>query len=390
MNKVVVLGAGRVGSAMARDLARDEDVQLTVADADPAALERLIAAVDGDGAAGASRLRTLPLDLTADASLERVLDNQNLAIGAVPGPLGFDTARRVLERDVDLVDISFFEEDALKLDSLARARGRIAIVDAGVAPGLSNLLLGHHEARLRETRRFECLVGGIPASPEPPWEYRAAFSPIDVIAEYTRPARLRRDGKTVVLPALSEVEQVEMAEVGVLEAFNTDGLRTLLRTSRVPDLVEKTMRWPGHADRIRVMRDSGFFDPEPVELGGTPVSPLALSSRLLFDAWRYRPGEEDLTVMRVVIEGSDEEGGVRHEYHLLDRYDAAMDTSSMARTTGYTATALARLVLDGGYREPGVSPPERVSASVEALPAVLGYLDQRRVRIRHSEERIYP
>lgn len=383
MRKVVVLGAGRVGAAMARDLARDAALEVTAADASPEALGRLREAGERDGVA----IHTLPLDLSDPASLARAVAGRDLVIGAVPGPMGFATLRAVLEHDVDVVDISFFEEDAFELDDLARRRGRVAIVDAGVAPGLSNLILGHHEARLAETTRFECVVGGIPAEPEAPWEYRAPFSPIDVIAEYTRPARLRRGGQDVTLPALSEVELVDMPGVGRLEAFNTDGLRTLLRTSRAPDLVEKTMRWPGHADRVRVMRDSGFFDEAPVDLDGQAVVPLALSSRLLFDAWRYRPGEEDLTVMRVVVDGRDEGGPIRHSYHLHDRYDAATDTSSMARTTGYTATALARLVLDGAFREPGISPPERVGQAAGALDAVLACLADRGVSIRHDETR---
>ena len=380
MASVVVLGAGRVGAAMARDLA-DAGTAVLAVDADPESLRRLEAASDG-------AVRTRTADLSDPDVLTRTVGGHDLVIGAVPGPMGFETLRRVLEVGVDIIDISFFEQDAFGLDEAARSAGRVAIVDAGVAPGLSNLILGHWEHRLRAVHRFECLVGGIPAEPAPPWEYRAPFSPIDVIAEYTRPARLRRDGEEVTLPALSEVEPVELPGVGRLEAFNTDGLRTLLRTSRAPDLVEKTMRWPGHADRVRILRETGFFDTSPVEVEGGAVVPLELSARLLEDAWRYEPGEPDLTVMRVVVEGEDDDGGVRHTYALLDRYDVATDTSSMARTTGYTATALARFVLDGGYREPGISPPEVVGAVDGALDHVLAYLRARGVAVEHETERL--
>jgi saccharopine dehydrogenase-like NADP-dependent oxidoreductase len=231
-------------------------------------------------------------------------------------------------------------------------------------------------------------VGGIPAAPTPPWEYKAPFSPIDVIAEYTRPARFRRGGEDVTMPALSEVEEVEFPEVGRLEAFNTDGLRTLLATSRAPELVEKTMRWPGHADRVRLLRETGFFSESEVETSSGAVVPLELSAKLLFDAWRYEPGEADLTVMRVVVEGEDGEGAVRHTYRLLDRHDPETDVSSMARTTGYTATALARFVLSGRYREPGISPPERVGAVDGALDWVLEHLAERGVRVEHEVTRL--
>ncbi|MEJ2501894.1 MAG: saccharopine dehydrogenase C-terminal domain-containing protein [Gemmatimonadota bacterium] len=383
MADVIVLGAGRVGAAMALDLAADPSVEVTAADASEGALERLSRTADRRGVAVATRAA----DLSTERGVRAALAGADLAIGAVPGPMGYRTVERVLGAGVDVVDISFFEEDAYDLDALARREGRVAVVDAGVAPGLSNLVLGDLEARLRRVDRFECLVGGIPADPRPPWEYKAPFSPIDVIAEYTRPARLRRGGTDLTMPALSEVEALDFPGVGRLEAFNTDGLRTLLRTSAVPDLVEKTLRWPGHADRIRVLRETGFFAGSPVPVGDAEVVPLELSAALLFDAWRYAPGEADLTAMRIVVEGEDGEGPVRHELRLIDRYDAATDTASMARTTGYTATALARLVLDGTYREPGVSPPERIGARAGTLDRVLDDLERRGVRVARAVTR---
>ncbi|MDX1674012.1 MAG: saccharopine dehydrogenase C-terminal domain-containing protein [Longimicrobiales bacterium] len=375
MASVIVLGAGRVGAAMARDLAAD-GLDVAAADTDRTALARL--------ETGPDPIRGIHVDLSDAEELRRRVEGHDLVIGAVPGPMGYRTVREVLAAGTDLVDISFFEEDPFALDAEARRRGVVAVVDAGVAPGLSNLILGHWEHRLRTVHRFECLVGGIPADPTPPWEYRAPFSPIDVIAEYTRPARLRRAGKTRTLPALSEVETVRIPGVGELEAFNTDGLRTLLRTSKAPDLVEKTLRWPGHADRVRLLRDSGFFSGDPVDVDGTRVAPLSISARLLSDAWAYRPDEADLTVMRVVVEGEDSAGPVRHVYRLLDRYDPGTGVSSMARATGYTATAIARLVLDGGYRGPGISPPERVAAEDGALDRVVAALQDRGVGLEHE------
>jgi lysine 6-dehydrogenase len=381
MKSVIVLGAGQVGAAIARDLARDPRLAVTAADSSDDALRRLRGSPEGQA------IRMVAADLTDGATLSRLLDGQQLVIGAVPGPMGFGTLRRVLDQGLPAVDISFFEEDAFELDNLARERGAIAIVDAGVAPGLSNMMLGHHEGRLRETTRFECLVGGVPADPVPPWEYRAPFSPVDVIAEYTRPARFRRAGRTVTVPALAELEHVDLPGAGRLEAFLTDGLRTLLRTSEAPDLVEKTLRWPGHAHRIRALRDSGFFEAAPREIDGCRVSPLALTSALLFDAWRYQPGEADLAVMRVIVEGRDDDGSVRHTYRLMDRYDPVTDVSAMARVTGYTATAHARLVLDGQWRQPGVAPPERIARAEGAFGRVIAHLRARGVLVEHLLER---
>jgi lysine 6-dehydrogenase len=375
VRRILQLGAGRVGEAIARDLAGE--FELTVADLAPAAL---------------ARLRSLPgvhlvqADLRTGPARDELVAAADLVVGAVPGPLGFETLRAVIEAGKPVVDISFFEEDALSLDALARARGVVALVDCGIAPGCSNLILGMHAAELERIDRFWCVVGGLPVERSGAWEYKAPFSPIDVIAEYTRPARLRRGGVEVVLPALSEVELVDLPGVGVLEAFNTDGLRTLLRTLPVPDMVEKTLRYPGHAERVRALRDSGFFAETPVRAGDTLVRPIELSAALLFEAWRYVPGEADLTVMQVVVEGRGPRGRERHRYDLLDRADPQTGLSSMARTTGFTCSAAVRLVASGAYARAGVTPPETLGGVAGCARSIFADLERRGVRFRHEEK----
>jgi saccharopine dehydrogenase-like NADP-dependent oxidoreductase len=370
---VVVLGAGRVGSAIAADLAGTGELEVTVADLSERALGR-------HDAAG---LRTMSVDLSDPEGLRAAVAGQDLAIGAVPGSMGFETLRRVLEAGIHVVDISFCAEDPYALDELARGRGCVALVDCGVAPGLSNLILGFLEGSLDSVERFECLVGGLPRVRTWPFEYRAPFSPSDVIEEYTRPARMRRDGLEMTLPALSEIESVDVPGIGTLEAFNTDGLRTLLRTSDARTMVEKTLRYPGHAELMRVFRDSGFFSTDVVPVGEGRVRPRDLTSRLLFDAWRYEEGEEDLTVMRVTVIGEREGREESHVIRLLDRYDAPTRTSSMARTTGYTCTAMVGLVAQGLYRTPGVAPPEVVARAPGCYDAVMAHLAERGIVLEH-------
>jgi lysine 6-dehydrogenase len=373
--RILVLGAGRVGSAIARDLARDFPV--IAADASETALDRL---ADLDG-----RVERRAADLGDRGALDALLRDADLVVGAVPGPMGFATLRAALEARRPVVDISFFEQDAFALDDLARGNGCVAVVDCGVAPGLSNLILGRHAAELERVDRFWCAVGGLPVERTWPFEYRAPFSPIDVIAEYTRPARLRRGGAEITLAALSEVELVDVPGVGTLEAFNTDGLRTLLRTVPVPDMVEKTLRYPGHAERMRMLRDAGFFGESPLSLaGGGEVRPLDVAAELLFEAWRPRDGEPEMTVMRVVVEGRKGGRGLRHTYDLLDRYDPATGTTSMARTTGYTCTAAVRLVASGRWTRPGITPPELIGRDEDCFGFMLAELDARGVRFRHE------
>jgi lysine 6-dehydrogenase len=372
-----VLGAGRVGAAIARDLARLEGWEVTVADLAEAALERL---------AGGPALRVLQADLARPAEVARVVAGAEIVVGAVPGPLGLATLKAVIEARVNVVDISFFEEDPFALDALARERGVIAVVDAGIAPGFDNMILGYLDTVFERVERFACYVGGLPTARHWPFEYRAVFSPIDVIAEYTRPARLVEGGRVVIREALTEREMLDFPGVGTLEAFNTDGLRTLLRTMRVPWMKEKTLRFPGHAEIMRILRATGFFDEHQVEVGGVKVRPIDVTARLLFPAWQLGPGEEDMTVMRVEVEGMLQGRRRLRRYDLLDRFDRATATTSMARTTGYTCTGLVRAVAAGLYTEPGLSPPEAVGRAPGCFAFVVRHLEERGVRFTETEE----
>jgi saccharopine dehydrogenase-like NADP-dependent oxidoreductase len=253
---------------------------------------------------------------------------------------------------------------------------------------MSNLILGRLEEELDETTRFECMVGGLPVVRHWPFQYKAPFSPVDVLEEYTRPARLRRNGRTRVVPALSDVEMLDLPEVGALEAFNTDGLRTLLKTCETPNMVEKTLRYPGHAEWMKGLRASGFFRSEAMDVDGDTVVPLKLTGKLLEEAWAFDEDEEDLTVMRLVVDGVRDGKEERHSFHLLDRYDSETGTSSMARTTGYTCTAMVRAVAQGLYREPGVSPLELVGREKKVYDFVMDELKARGVEFQHSVQEV--
>ena len=376
--KIVVLGGGRVGGAIVCDLAAVEDFSVVVADVDPVALSQLEEA----GADG------IPIDLSSGSAVDDVVADADLVVGAVPGFMGYRTVERVLEAGKPVVDISFFEEDAFGLDQEAKEAGVPCLVDCGVAPGLSNLILGHLEAVLDDTHSFHCLVGGLPVERTWPWNYKAPFSPGDVIQEYVRPARLRRKGEDVTRPALSDVELVDFPGLGTLEAFNTDGLRSLLQTSKTPTMIEKTMRYPGHAERMRMLRDAGFFSSREIQAASGAVRPLDVTEALLFDQWRFEEGEPDLTVMRITVEGAKDGSRVRHVYTLLDYYDPDTETSSMARTTGYTCTAMVNLVARGTWAEPGVAPPEVVGRDTTCFDSVIKHLEDRGVHIFHRTEEL--
>jgi lysine 6-dehydrogenase len=375
MSRYLILGGGMIGSAMAMDLARDGDADVTVADVRPAVLERI---------AARHKVQTACADLADAAAIRRLAAGYDLVIGALPSVLGYQTLRAVLEAGRDYVDISFMPEDALALDGLARERGVTAVVDCGVAPGVGNMMVGFAAAQLDACERVEIYVGGLPVERRWPYDYKAGFAPSDVIEEYVRPARVVENGRLVVKEALSEAELMDFPGVGTLEAFLTDGLRSLASTIPAPFMKEKTLRYPGHIQLMRVLRDTGFFSKEPVDVGGLRVRPLDATAAVLFPKWTFGEGEADLTVLRVEVAGRKDGEEATYRWDLLDSYDEASGLRSMSRTTAFPATITARLLAGGAFPRPGVFPPETLGAEPGLLDHVLRELKQRGVRCRQS------
>lgn len=366
MKKIIVLGCGMVGRAMAIDLAKKYDV--TSCDFDQTKLDTL----KGTG------IKTIHADLSNYSGLKGLVEPFDLVIGAAPGFMGYRVVEEVIKAKKNIVDISFFPEDSLTLDTLAKEKGVTAIVDCGVAPGMCNTLLGYHYKRMN-VQSYLCFVGGLPFEREFPFQYKAPFSPIDVIEEYTRPARYVENFVEKILEPLSEPEYVHFDGIGTLEAFNTDGIRSLIQTIQIPNIKEKTLRYPTHIEYIKVLKAAGFFSHEEIQVGNQKIRPIDLTNTLLFKKWKLEPDESEFTVMRVIIEGIENQEKVKYTYNLLDIYDVPTATSSMARTTGYTATAAADMFLEGKFVLKGIIPPEYLGFDETAFKYILDYLAERNV-----------
>ena len=377
MSKVIVIGAGMVGSAMAIDMVKNHDVTLT--DINLKTLEAI--------KAKNSELQIQTLDVTNKKELQQTIDPFELVICAVPGFLGFETLKSIIEGKKNVIDISFFPENSLELDGLAKEMQVTAIVDCGVAPGMDNVILGHYNEIMKLTD-FECLVGGLPKEKKWPFYYKAPFSPIDVIEEYTRPARYVENGHEVVREALTDCDYVHFDKVGTLESFNSDGLRSIIHTMpHIPNMKEKTLRYPGHVEYVRVLKESGFFSETNIEVNGAQISPLDFTSKILFNEWKLDPNEEEITVMRITLKGENREGKIEEvTYDLHDEYCKETKISSMSRTTGYTATAAANMFLDGLFHEKGVFPPELVSKHEACFDYFLNYLKERNIHYIKSSK----
>ena len=367
--RIAVLGAGMVGSAIAVDLSKSFSV--VSADIDKVALERL----------KTSSIDCIHADLSDEQVVKNVIREADLVVNAVPGFMGYQTLKTIISSEKNVVDIAFFPEDSAPLDKLAKEKGVIAVTDMGVAPGMCNVIFGYHHARMK-VNSYLCLVGGLPKKRIWPWEYKAPFSPCDVIEEYVRPARYRENGADISRPALSDPELIEFDKCGTLEAWNSDGLRSLLRNMPdVPDMKEKTMRWPGHIEKARILRESGFFSSEPLEINGAMISPLQMTEKILFSDrnWKLGAEEEEFTVMRVELIGEENGSQLAYTWDLYDEYCPETKTSSMARTTGYACTAAVNAVLTGLYTETGLSPAEYLGRDEECFEFLLTYLRERNV-----------
>lgn len=367
-SKIVVLGAGLIGKTIAFDLSDDFDV-LSV-DSNPQALSDLNQRYG---------INTTQGDINDHAFLLNQVQDARLVISALPGQIGYSVLKVLAGTGIDIVDISSFSENPFTLDKVAKESGSTVVVDCGLAPGLGNILIGYHN-RVMKVTHYECLVGGLPLERNWPYEYKALFSPADVLEEYIRPARYVDNGRTITVEALSDSELIHCEQVGTLEAFYTDGLKTLFQTMpNVPFMKVKSMRFPGHAELMRILKHTGFFNKDPLSVNGYQIAPIDVTKELLFPAWQLKKNEADFTIMRIMVTGIDKGREVTYTYKLFDRYDAELGFSSMARTTGYTCTATARLILEGKFTRKGISPPEYVGDEPGCGEFIRKYLKQRAV-----------
>ena len=360
MKKIFQVGAGLVGKTMALDLSKNYELHLGDTNLD------LLNEIKNED----ESIHIQKIDVQDKENFCAWIADADIVLLAVPGFLGFEALRLIIECGKNVVDISFSPENVLSLNDLAIENDVCAVVDAGVAPGIPNFLLGYWNEKIK-VNSFDYMVGGLPKNPSPPYNYKAPFSPIDVIEEYTRPARMRINSQVVTKPALSDLEIFNFSEVGQLEAFNTDGLRSLLTTmTHIPNMKEKTLRYPGHAKLIQTMIDDGLFNNKNFDN----------TINRLFKDWKLKEDEPEFTILDINIYSDSK----NIHYHLYDETDDISKSSSMARTTGFTATATINMLLNNLWSKKGVFPPELVGKNEQCIDFLLSYLSSRNVTISQN------
>ena len=379
--KVLILGCGNIGSVAAEDLAKSiSSIQVVVADKNETRAKEVAERIGG------SNVSWIQLDATNPSKLANALKDFDLVMGFLPGKLGYRLAKACIDAGKDLVDVSYMSENPLALtDNAIKANVTIA-PDCGLAPGISNILVGHAAGKLDKVQAVHIMVGGLPEKPVPPLDYVITWSPENLIDEYMRKARIVKEGKIIEVEALSGLEEIEFPEFGKLEAFYTDGLRTLPQTiTDAYDMWEKTLRYPGHAEKIKLLKTLGFFEEEQIDVEGVNVSPRKLTVKLLEQKLR-KPEIKDIVALKVEVSGVKNGMQTRYVYHLLDHYDEKRGITAMARTTAYSASIIAQLMLKKALKEKGVVPTEKIGKNNALFKLFLDELKKRGIRI--AEEKI--
>jgi lysine 6-dehydrogenase len=378
--KILVVGTGHIGSIIASDLAQNlPSAKMVIADRDQDQALEVVATI------GRKNVSCIQLDVCDRKSLLATLKQFDLVVGALPGQFGYNLLKASVNAKVSTVDVSFMPEDPLTLSKAAAKAGVTIIPDCGVAPGLSHMLVQRGISQLDEANDAYIMVGGLPEKPIPPLGYTITWSVEGLLDEYTRKARIVKDAKVTRVDPLREVEEVDFPGVGKLEAFFSDGLRTLLQTTKgVKNMGEKTLRYPGHLKQIRLLRDLGFLDEEPIQVENINVNLRKVTAELLEKKLKA-PNVPDILAMLVQVHGIKNGTKIMYSYYVLDHYDKKNRITAMARTTGYTASSVTQLVAKKVIDTKGLIPPEKLGANEKVFKKIINMLEKRGIHVKESK-----
>ena len=352
---IVVFGGGMQGCVIARNLkSREEKPRITVADIRrPTHLPR-----------GVDFIETVVLD---EKQVEKVQENVDTAVLAVPSQIARAALQNILKTGVAVVDVCFTPEPPLDLDALARKNGACCVIDCGIAPGVSHILAGNDFNEFGNLDDIKIYVGGIPQAPPAVFHHAIYFNPSDLVSEYIRPARAREAGVDIAPdPLKAEVHSFRDEELGDLEAFLSDGLRTLLTSfPQVPNMSERTLRHAGHLKTMADLEALGLFEEDTVD-----NTAKALGNRY--------PAESYPDYLLMQVEAYS--GSRSKSWRLLDR--ARDGESAMSRTTGYTTAAVAMVLARKQFSEPSVHAPERLGAESKITETILQDLARRNIEVK--------
>ncbi|MEM4736086.1 MAG: saccharopine dehydrogenase C-terminal domain-containing protein [Candidatus Thorarchaeota archaeon] len=374
--RCMVLGCGLMGRAVAYDLSRCEKVEhVVLGDIDVSRAESLARSLGPNVSA-------VRVDARKREQLIEMFSKVDAVASCVSYSVNLLHTEAAIEAGCHLTDLGgnlHVVMEQLKLSSEASDRGVTIIPDCGLAPGLTNVLASALIERLSDVSSVKIRVGGLPQRPRPPLNYSIVFSTEGLINEYVEPCMVLRSGKIAYEEPLTETERIVFPEpFGELEAFNTSGGSSTLPITyqgKVMSLDYKTIRYPGHADKMLCMKQLGLMDSTPHEFDGIRVAPRRVLERLL--ETNLPPFERDVTLLRVTVSGREGRHSRTYEYEMIDYYDDSTGLSSMMRTTAFPQSIVTVMTADGTIGKRGVIPPE---TAVEA-DSLISELARRNVKI---------
>lgn len=356
--RYLILGAGQQGRAIAFDLLRDPEAEVVLADRDPDLLEDVYSWLDD------ARVDLEPLEATSREEVQAAMEDADVAISALPYAFNLDLTTDAIATRTHLVDLGGNNDVVaaqLELDPQAREAGILVIPDCGLAPGLANILAADACDRLSRVDSLRIRVGGLPQKPQGELEYMLTFNVEGLLNEYSEPVIAIVDGDVVHVEPLGDVERITFPEPwGELEAFNTSGgLSTLPRTygHKVENMDYKTLRFPGHAEKIRSLYDQGLFSREVRQTSAGPVVPRDLLAKMIEQNCTYP--EADVVLLRIIALGTKNNVGIMVKTQIIDRFDKENGITAMMRMTGYPTAILASMIARGQITDRGVIPGER-------------------------------
>lgn len=357
--KIGVLGAGLMGKEAARDLVLSEGVTVVgLADVDYKRVEAVCRSLNS------SKIKAYEIDANNQAQLRGFMEQFDVIVNALFYSFNKIVAETAIEVGVHAVDlgghIGNITDEVLSLNEKAKQRQVTIIPDLGVAPGMINILSGYGKSKLDSLKELFLYVGGIPLHPEPPLEYNHVFSMEGVFDHYTDKSVVIRNGKLTKIDSLSEVERIYFEKFGPLEAFHTSGgTSTLIQTySDIETLEYKTIRYPGHAEKFRLLVDlnltkRNYF----VEVNGTKVNPRKVLLEVLNPIVELND-KEDVVLLRVVVSGVKDKETKTYTYEMVVYKDTDKNITAMARATANTVSIVAQMIGNGTISKRGVHPPE--------------------------------
>ena len=352
--KIIVLGSGMMGLALAYDLSKFSNFEdITLADRDKKKLDSTKVFLKN----GNINYKILNVDNSSE--LKKQFKKYDIAISAIPYKYNYELAKVTIETNTHFLDLGGNNNIVNKERALfkkAKKSGVTIIPDCGLAPGLSSVISRDIVEYMDNVDFVKIRVGGLPINPIPPLNYQIVFSPYGLINEYVEDSIILENGKIVKKKSMTEIEKIKFPQpFGVMEAFLTSGGASTLPYTykdKVGYIDYKTVRYPGHCKIFKHLFDLGLANEKKINIGKKELIPREEFVSFLLKI--LPKNGKDVVLLKVFSKGKKNDEDVNINYTMIDYYDEKNKITSMMRTTSYPTSIIAQLIENGKIKNHGV------------------------------------